>query len=237
MTVGQSLRRMYHRLPSPPSTNYHLGQMDTDPLALLPPGSLVLDVGSGSARGRYAFVHGASEARRLRWIALDVECGEGVTVVADAHRLPFATDALDCIACVSTLEYLRDPRAAVAEMYRVLKPGGLLYLSAPFVFPHHPPPADLTRFSASGIRVLADRFDEIRTGYNRGPASTFCHILVHFLAVALAFNCRPLYGVLVDAFKWMFFWIKYLDRWIGRHDVAHVIHSGSFFFGRKPAHG
>lgn len=227
------LRRAYHRLPSPPSTNYHLAQPGVDPYALIPEGGTVVDVGAGSLTGHYAF--GPIAGRRFRRIGVDLMPAPGIACVADAHSLPFASGSVDAVLCVSVLEYVRHPARVAEEFHRILKPGGVVYLSAPFVFPYHGPPEDLYRFSPAGIRELARDFQTIGLGTHRGPASTFCHLTVHFLAILFSFNSTRAYGVLLDLFKWGLFWMKYADRWIGRYDVARVLHGSSFFLGRKAA--
>ncbi len=50
---------------------------------------------------------------------------------ADAHHLPFANGAFDIVISCETIEHLTDPFAALQEMARVCKPGGLLYLTTP----------------------------------------------------------------------------------------------------------
>jgi ubiquinone/menaquinone biosynthesis C-methylase UbiE len=50
---------------------------------------------------------------------------------ADAHHLPFADSAFDCVISCETIEHLTDPPAALGEMARVCKPGGMLYLTTP----------------------------------------------------------------------------------------------------------
>jgi ubiquinone/menaquinone biosynthesis C-methylase UbiE len=229
-----SIRRAWQSVAKLFSTNYDLRQSSIDPYDLLNPNSIVLDVGSGLARGDYSFVQEKQGRRSMTIVRLDFDRASNPSVIADAHALPLQRESVDCVVCVSTLEYLQRPRGAVDEMYRVLKPGAYIYLSAPFVFPHHPPPEDFYRFSMSGMRMLAGRFEEIQVGYSRGPASTFCHILVHFLAVVLCFNSKRAYGILVDLFKAGLFWIKYLDRWIGHFTVADVLHGSAFFLGKKP---
>ena len=219
---------------TPPSTNYNLQQFDIDLYSLLPDQGLILDIGSRGVLGSYSFVQTDASSRNLRLIGLDIEKIEGVAVVADACAVPFKTNTVDCVLCISVLEYIGDPKRVIDEAHRVLKPGGFIYLSTPFVFPYHPPPTDLYRFSPDGLRILASPFQEIRVGSNRGPASTFCHILAHFLAIALCFNSTRIYGVLLDLFKWAFFWIKYLDRFIGNYEAAKFLYGNAFFFGRKP---
>lgn len=228
------MRRWYHRLPVPPSTNYNLDQLGLDPYDLVPAGGIVLDIGCGSNGPRYAFTSPDPTTRSFRIIGIDITSSCGVAVLADAHALPVASQSIDAVVCVSVLEYVQEPFTVVREIHRVLRPGGVVYLSAPFVFPDHAPPDDLYRFSPNGIRSLARDFDEIRVGSNRGPASAFCHVLVHFLAISLSFNSRPVYGVLVDVFRWGLFWIKYLDRWIGNYEMAAKLYGNAFFLGRKP---
>jgi len=225
-------RSLYHWLIHPPSTNYNLKQLTHNPYTMLPAEAVVLDVGSSNTKGRYAsFV---AVTKDIRIIALDIEKAEGIDVVADVHHLPFLSETIDAVFCVSVLEYVQQPPQALNEILRILKPGGLLYLNVPFVFRYAPEPEDLYRFSLPGLRDLCSAFEEIQGGYNRGPASTMCDLLVHFAAIVFCFNNRRLYGILVDLFQWCLFWMKYLDRWIGHYEVAHTICSGVFFFGRKP---
>lgn len=165
---------------------------------------------------------------------MDIDAHAGVAMRADAHAIPLASNSVGCVICVSVLEYLAEPHRVIREVHRVLKPGGVVYLNAPFVFPYHPPPPDLWRFSVDGLRTLAAfGFEEVKVGYNRGPASTFCHLLIHFLAVLGCFNSRRLYGWLVEIAQWMFFWVKFLDKWIGHYGPGVVLHNGAFFLGRR----
>lgn len=59
------------------------------------------------------------------------EGGVGAGVRADALQLPFADGAFDKVICAEVLEHLSDDSAAMAELARVLKPGGVLAISVP----------------------------------------------------------------------------------------------------------
>lgn len=54
-------------------------------------------------------------------------------VSADAESLPFADSLFDIAVCFETIEHLLDPEAALSEMWRVLKPTGVLVLSTPVI--------------------------------------------------------------------------------------------------------
>ncbi len=226
------LKRLYHSLPRPPSTNYQPNPFLFNPYGGLSDGAVILDIGGKNARGSYAF---GVPPNGCRLIALDIEPGPGVDLVADAHNLDMLEDeSVDCVVAVSALEHMAAPWRVVEEIYRVLKPGGKLYVNTPFVFPYHGDPEDFYRFSQNGLKQLCGEFDLLQSGFNRGPASTMTHLLVHSLALTLSFNRKLYYGVLVDLFTWLLFWIKYLDRFIVGFSMAHIIHSGAYFYGEKP---
>ena len=156
-------------------------------------------------------------------------------LVADAHDLHMVeSGSVDLVVSVSVLEHVRDPRKVVAEIFRILKPGGIIYVNVPFVFPFHADPDDFWRFSYQGILILCEQFERVDSGFNRGPASTMHHLLVHFFAMLFCFNSRTIYGINVDLFRWLLFWVKYLDKFLARYQMAYVIHAGSYFIGRKP---
>ncbi|WP_436776148.1 class I SAM-dependent methyltransferase [Yinghuangia sp. YIM S09857] len=103
----------------------------------------VLDLGCGDgyATARLAQLPGLAANRGHRVIGVDWsetalararERGIGtVRAALDAGPLPFADGEADIVVMSEIVEHLVDPDAAVAEAYRVLRPGGHLFLSTP----------------------------------------------------------------------------------------------------------
>jgi SAM-dependent methyltransferase len=224
-------KRLYRALPAPPSTNYLYRKFDIDPYVLLPANPVIFDIGSKDAKAEYAW---GAPPPGARVICVDIEPRPGVSLVADAHDLGAVRDATaDCVVTVSTLEHVRHPDQVIREIGRILKPGGIVYVNVPFVFPYHSDPDDYYRYSYRGVEILCRDFERLDSGFNRGPASTMQHLLVHFLAILFSFNSRVVYGINVDVFSWLLFWLKYLDAVIAWYPAAYVIHSGAYFIGRK----
>lgn len=91
------------------------------------------------------------------WTMSDWEAGTDVDVVADAHNLaPFEDDRFDALIACSLLEHVARPWLVLQAMARVLRPGGLLYVTTHQTFPLHGYPDDYFRFSTSAMTVLAE---------------------------------------------------------------------------------
>jgi SAM-dependent methyltransferase len=71
-----------------------------------------------------------------------------------AGALPFSAGAFDTVLCTQVLEHLPNPAAALAEVARVLAPGGRLVLTAPQTWSLHEEPHDYWRFTRFGLNQL-----------------------------------------------------------------------------------
>lgn len=68
--------------------------------------------------------------------------------------LPFADATFDSVLLFNALYIAENPSALAAEIFRVLKPGGVWFLSSPFIYNEMPEPHDYVRFTAEGLERL-----------------------------------------------------------------------------------
>lgn len=91
------------------------------------------------------------------YVGCDMRAGPGVDRVEDLACLTLPDESVETIVCVETLEHCFHVERAVAEMLRVLRPGGLLLISTPFQFHIHSYPDDYWRLTPSCLaRLLAE---------------------------------------------------------------------------------
>jgi SAM-dependent methyltransferase len=88
----------------------------------------VLDIG-----GRIQPYRALLEGRIQRYIGIDILETSLVDIVARGEQIPLNGEQCDLVICTQTLQYAYDPALVIGEIYRVLKPGGLLLLSVPAI--------------------------------------------------------------------------------------------------------
>ena len=115
---------------------------------------LVLDVGCGRQPLR------AQVGRDCTYVGVDQPAtgsryGAAPAVFANAEALPFCDGVIDTVVCLEVIEHVERPEIALWEARRVLKPGGKLLLSVPFLYPVHDAPFDFRRWTVHGIDLLA----------------------------------------------------------------------------------
>jgi SAM-dependent methyltransferase len=114
----------------------------------------LLDLGAGTAP--YAPVYedyfGASVTVDIPDSPHDIS---GIDVSASAEALPFESESFDLVLCTEVLEHCREPGDVFAEVARILKPGGFLFLTTPLMVGLHEQPRDFFRFTPFALEDLA----------------------------------------------------------------------------------
>ena len=115
--------------------------------------AVVVDVGCGrSDNCRWLGQHNI--LYRLDYPATNGRYENAPDIYGDACRLPVKTATIDAILMLEVLEHVADAEAALDEIRRVLRPGGKIYLSVPFIYPLHDQPFDYRRFTIYGLRQM-----------------------------------------------------------------------------------
>lgn len=187
---------------------------------------------SGSSGPRLNIGSGPSPVEGF--INIDVKPYRGVEVVCDVCALSFKDGVIEAIILDHVLEYIQNPFKAAEEVWRVLKEGGVIYVSSAFIYPWHPKPRDNFRFSLSGLEILFSKFKILEKGKAKGPTSVFLSIFVYWLAYLFSLGNRTVFKILRSILIYLFFPLKYLDRILvksGFEDFA--IFSNVYIVGRK----
>jgi len=82
-------------------------------------------------------------------------------VAFDGRAIPFPDASFNHVLCTEVLEHVEDPSALVAEMLRVLRPGGTLLATVPFSARVHHAPFDFHRFTRFRLATLFRDFARV----------------------------------------------------------------------------
>ncbi|WP_336965864.1 class I SAM-dependent methyltransferase [Sphingobium aquiterrae] len=159
-------------------------------------------------------------------ISFDIYWSEHVSFLADAHAMPIAAQSVDGVWIQAVLEHVIDPVQVVAEIARVLRPGGLVFADTPFLWPVHEKAYDFTRWTPNGHRWLFRDFGVIAAGTSSGPGTLSLLALRH-LAASL-FRSPKMGQILTFPFVWLRLLDRFCDARKGLDSAA-----GIFFFGEK----
>ena len=138
----------------------------------------ILEIGSKDHGGRidhagtttFRTVYSANE-----YVGVDLEAGKGVDYTVDLvegiGELPENHFAL--AICCSVMEHVARPWKMAENITRLVRPGGRLYISVPWVWRYHPYPDDYYRFSFRGIMQLFPEFDWAHIYYSTTARGEF----------------------------------------------------------------
>lgn len=134
----------------------------------------VLDLGAGGNPSYYRYM----DMKGREFVKTDYIHKAGVNEIVDFDQpFPFSDASFDTVCIFHALYIAKDPNAVLTEVRRVLKPGGALVLSMPFVANEMPEPHDYIRYTMEGLQVLVEGvgFETVvqeRIG-DRGTAATY----------------------------------------------------------------
>lgn len=178
-------------------------------LRSIPAGHRILDAGAGELQfkrfcdhldyvsqdfGQYDGQGNAAGLQMSRWDNSKLD------IVSDICSIPVADASFDAVMCIEVLEHVPDPVAALAELDRVLRPGGVLIVTAPFCsLTHFAPYHFSTGFSRYFYEKHLEHYDMLNLAANGNYFEFVAQELRRLDSVAAQYAGRRLSRVT----KWM----------------------------------
>jgi len=127
----------------------------------------LIDIGCGRKPYRDLFRAAVTSYVGIDWpVHLDRSRAD---IVADALRLPIADRAAETVLATELMEHLPSPSDFLREIFRILRPGGAVIMTVPFLEPLHETPRDFFRFTPFSLRQLFNEAGfEVRELWPRG---------------------------------------------------------------------
>lgn len=185
----------------------------------------VLDLGSKSDAASYNRFLQRQPPGRVTYTDLQVSDDRVIKLDLEAP-FPLADAVYDMITCFNTLEHVYHYQNAVAESYRILKPGGVFIGGTPFLVNYHADPHDYWRYTDEGlVRIFQDAgFEPERMVYlGLGPLTAGLSL---YLNVFPKFF-RPLVALKVMLIDWLILNWKESQR--GRYPLGYA-----YIFRKSP---
>lgn len=119
-------------------------------------GSL-LDFGCGSKPYESLFINAT------RYVGLDYESAghshlnENIDVIYDGKNIPFADEQFDSVFSSEVFEHIFNLQEIIPEIRRVMKKGGKILITCPFVWNEHEVPVDFARYTQFALKDLFEK--------------------------------------------------------------------------------
>lgn len=165
----------------------------------------LLDLGAGRSKYKSLLPTAVTE-----YVACDNFDAPHIHVKSDAHALPFPDASFDTVLCTMVFEHVPRPWIVAAEIERVLRPGGIAIVTAPFMFPYHRDPEDFFRYTKPGMQSLFPRLKTLAVeGYGSWAA-----VVESSWRIAFCSPYEKRHGIIR---RWIYQAVRFvfetLDRW------------------------
>jgi SAM-dependent methyltransferase len=129
------------------------------------PGRKVIDIGSRNVNGTFKPIF---KKLNVEYTGVDIDLGENVDIVLteEYNWEELQPESFDIVIAGSVIEHCEYPWLFFDEVNRILKPNGLICVTAPAVWEEHKYPVDCYRYYPDGLKALCKwaEFDCIETG-------------------------------------------------------------------------
>lgn len=187
-------------------------------------GARVLDYGCADMPYRSLLPPG------VEYVGADLVGNDAASVsIKPDGTLPVPDESFDAVLSTQVLEHVQDPRVYLSECLRVLRPGGRLLLSTHGVFPYHPDPVDLWRWTCEGLRreVESAGFEILRFEGVIGLAATGAQLVQDAISYRMSPRWVPWLALFVQPI------IGFLDRFETKESLSYNAQVFALVAGRQ----
>ena len=158
-------------------------------------GGVIIDLGGGKSPSYERFW----DIKPEKFIRVDINEKTKPDVVANLNKpLPFPDNFADAIFLFNVIYILERPEQVLKEIYQILKPGGKLFLTSPFIFNEAKEPNDYWRFTGEALEKLLkesgfNNFFIESVGERFSAAVYLTSPFLFFWPIKFAFYCLALF--------------------------------------------
>lgn len=188
----------------------------------LPRESTLYDLGAGNVPFRDILF-------RFKYTGVDFVPFPDVSVVADLTALPVPDESADIITIMNTIEHVPDTKSLFAETRRILKKGGLMIGTVPFLMQVHQEPHDYNRYTKTQLEHLLKSagFSDIVVVPLGNAIDVYDTIEMKFFASTSGFVARAMRA-------WRRLEMRLLRRVFGTAPANHRLTEGFGFTAQRP---
>ena len=107
--------------------------------------------------------------------------------IQNLHQIP--DNYADVVYSEMVLEHISNPEAAISEIFRILKPGGIVIHTTVFIMPYHPSPNDYWRFSSDALKLMHYKYKTVKVG-GYGNRRSIAIMLLRFTRFPVMYSTK-----------------------------------------------
>lgn len=144
----------------------------------------LLDLGCGQVPLYSAYEANVKSVTCVDWPGSPHDVGHADILCDVNEPLPIESDLFDTVICSDVLEHLHSPSVTLAEISRVLRPGGKLILSVPFMYGLHEQPHDYHRYTRFAIENWCELhgLQSVQIQEVGGAGDVLCNVIAKLLS-------------------------------------------------------
>lgn len=149
-----------------------------------------------NVRGNVLEIGGGRRERYTKnSITLDMRSNFEPDILASGYNLPFKNNVFDTIVSMEVLEHLEKPQSFANEIYRVLKPNGVFFLTTRFIHEIHG--EDYFRYTKLSLETLFKKFRVVNVEEQGSSLSVLSYLIVSSFRSPLLYNIlSPFYPLI-----------------------------------------